>query len=148
MFDNMQISVVGGKGDEEIKSLAASESSDSEYNEDDHFKEDLNKISQKHEKHVTLEERDAEDMDFPDEVDTPVLEARKRFQRYRGIRSLKNCDWDPYENLPEEYAKIFRFQNTQGELYQQKENVKNEGLPLNGTYVTLVLEVENSVAFD
>lgn len=45
MFDNMQISVVGGKGDEEVKSVAASESSDSEYNEDDHFKEDLNKIS-------------------------------------------------------------------------------------------------------
>ena len=69
----------------------------------------MNKISLKHEKHVTLEERDAEDMDFPNEVDTPVLEARKRFQRYHGIRSLKNCDWDPYENLPEEYSKIFRF---------------------------------------
>ena len=110
MFDNMQISVVGGKDDEEVKSLAESENSEySEYDEDEHFKEDLNKISQKHEKHTTLEERDAEDMDFPDEVDTPVKEARKRFQKYRGIRSLKNCDWDPYENLPVEYSKIFRF---------------------------------------
>jgi len=69
----------------------------------------LNKISQKHEKFVTMEERDIEDMEFPDEVDTPVKDARKRFDRYRGIRSLKNCDWDPYENLPEEYSKIFRF---------------------------------------
>lgn len=56
-----------------------------------------------------MEERDIEDMEFPDEVDTPVKDARKRFDRYRGIRSLKNCDWDPYENLPEEYSKIFRF---------------------------------------
>jgi pre-rRNA-processing protein TSR1 len=48
-------------------------------------------------------------MDFPDEVDTPLLEARKRFTNYRGIKSLKNCDWDPYENLPVEYSKIWRF---------------------------------------
>lgn len=50
-------------------------------------------------------------MDFPDEVDTPFVEARKRFLKFRGIKSLKNCDWDPYENLPEEYSKIWRFQN-------------------------------------
>jgi len=48
-------------------------------------------------------------MDFPDEVDTPFTEARKRFIKYRGIRSIKTCDWDPYENLPVDYAKIFRF---------------------------------------
>jgi pre-rRNA-processing protein TSR1 len=49
-------------------------------------------------------------MDFPDEVDTPLdQEARKRFGLYRGIKSLKNCNWDPYENLPQEYSKIWRF---------------------------------------
>lgn len=48
-------------------------------------------------------------MDFPDEVDTPFTEARKRFLKYRGIRSIKTCNWDPYENLPVDYAKIFRF---------------------------------------
>ena len=56
-----------------------------------------------------MEERAKEDMDFPDEVDTPLKEARVRFQKYRGIKSLKNCDWDPYENLPEDYSKIWRF---------------------------------------
>ena len=66
-------------------------------------------MSQKHIKHTDLEERDREDMDFPDEVDTPFEDARKRFQKYRGIRSLKTAEWDPYENLPEDYAKIFRF---------------------------------------
>lgn len=86
--------------------------------EDEHFQEDANKISQKHQRHTDIETRDREDMDFPDEVDTPLKEARKRFQKYRGIKSLKNCDWDPYENLPIEYAKIFRFQNIQGELKQ------------------------------
>jgi pre-rRNA-processing protein TSR1 len=49
-------------------------------------------------------------MDFPDEVDTPFVDARVRFQHYRGIKSLKNCDWDPFENLPAEYSKVWRFQ--------------------------------------
>ena len=51
-------------------------------------------------------------MDFPDEVDTPLdVEAHKRFFKYRGIKSIKNCNWDPFENLPQDYAKIWRFQN-------------------------------------
>ena len=77
------------------------------------FKEDPNINSLRHKKHTSMEERAQEDMDFPDEVDTPFKEARVRFQKYRGIKSLKNCDWDPYENLPEEYSKIWRFQNYQ-----------------------------------
>lgn len=71
-----------------------------------------------------MEGRDQEDMDFPDEVDTPLKDARARFQKYRGIKSLKACDWDPYENLPAEYAKIFRFQNVNGEFKQQREAVE------------------------
>jgi pre-rRNA-processing protein TSR1 len=56
-----------------------------------------------------MEDRAREDMDFPDEVDTPFVDAYKRFQKYRGIKSLRNCDWDPYENLPTEYSKLWRF---------------------------------------
>lgn len=71
---------------------------------------DNNKISQKHIKHTDLETRAREDMDFPDEVDTPMdVEARNRFIKYRGIKSIKNCNWDPYENLPPAYSKIWRF---------------------------------------
>lgn len=80
-------------------------------------------------------------MDFPDEVDTPLKEARFRFQKYRGIKSLKNCDWDPYENLPEDYSKIWRFQNYQAAQKDSIQQTIEEGLPLNGTYVTIVLEI-------
>ena len=146
MFENMQISIVGGKGDDD-NSLISDSGSDDE-SEDQHFKEDPNYVSAKHIKHTTMEERDREDMDFPDEVDTPLKEARKRFMKYRGVKSLKHCDWDPYENLPVEYSKIFRFQHTEAELRQQREVVKNEGLPMNGTYLGLVLEVENDEVFD
>ena len=37
--------------------------------------------------------------------------AKVRFQRYRGLQSFKKSPWDPYENLPREYAKIFQFAN-------------------------------------
>ena len=77
------------------------------------MEDDPNLISQKHAKHTDLETRAQEDMDFPDEVDTPFKEARLRFQKFRGIKSLKNCDWDPFENLPQEYSRIWRFQNFQ-----------------------------------
>ena len=141
---------MGGKENEENKSEEPEDDESSgseELAEDEYFKEDLNKISQKHAKHTHLEARAREDMDFPDEVDTPFKDARKRFEKYRGIKSLKNCNWDPYENLPPEYSKIWRFQNYQAEVKKQKDLVEAEGLPINGTYITLVLEVENMHVF-
>lgn len=112
MFDRMEIKVVG-RENEDNKSEKSMDDNDSEGDEDDlnqtMYKED-NKISMKHQKLTDLESRNKDDMDFPDEVDTPLdIEARKRFFKYRGIKSIKNCDWDPYENLPPTYSKIWRF---------------------------------------
>ena len=61
-----------------------------------------------------FEERSREDMDFVDEVDTPQnMTARERFQKYRGLKSLRNGNWDPYEELPAEYSQIHEFQDIQ-----------------------------------
>lgn len=84
---------------------------DADEGEDDEHAADNEPLSKKHIKYADLEARAQEDMDFPDEVDTPFKDARVRYQKYRGVKSLRNCDWDPYENLPDEYAKIWRLDN-------------------------------------
>ncbi|EGC34550.1 hypothetical protein DICPUDRAFT_34837 [Dictyostelium purpureum] len=51
-----------------------------------------------------------DEMLYPDEVDTPGnVPSRVRFSRYRGLKSFRSSPWDPKENLPIDYAKIFQF---------------------------------------
>eukprot|EP00736_Rhodelphis_marinus_P007452 Rmarinus@m.16925 len=86
-----------------------------------------------------LRKSEKEDEEFPDEVDTPFdTPARERFQRYRGLKSFRTSPWDPFESLPLDYARIFRFQS-----FSQVKNVAlaqdaNYAVTA-GTYVELTL---------
>ncbi|XP_011480716.1 pre-rRNA-processing protein TSR1 homolog [Oryzias latipes] len=85
---------------------------------------------------------------FPDEVDTPLdTPARTRFQRYRGLKSFRTSPWDPMENLPHNYSRIFQFQSferTRRRILAEAA-AEDEGA-LSGWYVTLhIINVPFSV---
>lgn len=148
MFEKLEIGMVGKKDDEGSEGGQQSDAG-SDINLNKSFMAKSNEpVSQKHAKFISVEERAKDDMDFPDEVDTPVDEpARRRFIKYRGVKSFKQCEWDPFENLPQEYSKIWRFSNF---LHSQKvsmQKAQQEGLPISGTYVKLHLSFDEQNPF-
>ncbi|CAH2015899.1 unnamed protein product [Acanthoscelides obtectus] len=81
------------------------------------------------------------DRQFPDEVDTPMDQLAKiRFQKYRGLESFRTSPWDPKENLPSDYSRIFQFENfdrTRKRVLAEQED-KEGALP--GWYITIHLK--------
>ncbi|XP_074534821.1 pre-rRNA-processing protein TSR1 homolog [Halichoeres trimaculatus] len=85
---------------------------------------------------------------FPDEVDTPLDKlARIRFQRYRGLKSFRSSPWDPLENLPQNYSRIFQFQSFERTRHRiLAEAAAEEEGAMAGWYVTLhIVDVPFSV---
>lgn len=56
-----------------------------------------------------LRQETEEEVWNPDMVDTPLnLPARQRFAKYRGLKSFHTGKWDKAENLPAQYAYIYK----------------------------------------
>lgn len=50
--------------------------------------------------------------EFPDEVETPLdVPAKKRFAKYRGLKSFRTSSWDPKVDIWTTDAPIFPFSN-------------------------------------
>ncbi|XP_068126188.1 pre-rRNA-processing protein TSR1 homolog [Hyperolius riggenbachi] len=105
---------------------------------DDKYDENLDEVEE--EKMLEMYKQERLDEMFPDEVDTPRDQlARTRFQKYRGLKSFRTSPWDPNENLPRDYARIFRFHDffrTRRRIFKETEEDKNEGAMV-GWYVTV-----------
>ena len=102
---------------------------------------DWDKKIEENEGDSKFEARSREEMDFVDEVDTPEqTPARIRFQRYRGLKSLRNGDWDPYEELPPEYSQIHEFQDAAWAAKQSLAFLKETGKECKNKYAKIYLE--------
>ncbi|XP_023660690.1 pre-rRNA-processing protein TSR1 homolog [Paramormyrops kingsleyae] len=126
----------GSEEEEDEEEISSSMHTSAERHYDEHVNEE-----QEQEELQRYRQARADDA-FPDEVDTPLdTPARSRFQRYRGLKSFRSSPWDPLENLPPDYARIFQFQSF--ERTRQRvlaEAAQEEDGAMVGWYVTLHIE--------
>lgn len=94
-----------------------------------------------------LKELSEEEAWNPDMVDTPVnLPARQRFAKYRGMKSFHTGKWDPTENLPTQYAYVYKLQGY-SRIRESAIEACEEGMAEVGMHVAITLvNVPPSVA--
>merc|ERR1719266_1718163 len=123
----------GEEGEENVQSEAT----------EDNYDEKHVKFAEEQETYSKIKAARQDEM-FPDEVDTPMDQnARERFQNYRGLKSFRSSPWDPKENLPYDYARIFQFENfkrTRKNVLAANEDEGEEYVADPGTYCNIYVK--------
>ncbi|BFU19342.1 hypothetical protein EHI8A_034070 [Entamoeba histolytica HM-1:IMSS-B] len=129
--------IVGDEGEELEEQVVE------EIEEDDMNVDDVLDMEEENEEHVneTDEERTNrlfnEYMEFPDRYRVKRGEsAKETFKGYRGLRSLRQSEWDCDEELPKEYNDLVQFDNYKRmcECFKDVEDGVEEG-----TYVSVYI---------
>jgi pre-rRNA-processing protein TSR1 len=126
-----EIELEGGRGQRSESDVGSDDGDDGEGFEEG--EEDYDEF-------LKRREEQREDAQFPDEVDTPRnVDARIRFQKYRGLKNFRNSPWDPMENLPVDYSRIFQFENFRRTRFRVLKQVGVDGVDV-GAYVMISIK--------
>ncbi|AOA60774.1 Ribosome biogenesis protein TSR1 (20S rRNA accumulation protein 1) [Komagataella phaffii CBS 7435] len=97
----------------------------------------------------TYKERERQDLEFPDEFELlPNVSAKKTLERYRGVKSLANCDWDYDEKddlKPEDWHRLLRISNFTATKNRILKEAINEAEVRAGTLVRLYINAPEDV---
>ncbi|KAG0304524.1 hypothetical protein BGZ98_005410 [Dissophora globulifera] len=138
--------------DDDLPSARNAENSDEEYEDLEEENEESTKDEEVYEdeldneeearqyaEYLAREKENRDDMEFPDEVEAPMdVPARVRFARYRALESFRTSSWDPYENLPLDYGKIFQFENFRRTKHRVMNQANEDGV-LPGSHINLYI---------
>eukprot|EP01080_Neovahlkampfia_damariscottae_P006711 gene6711-10876_t len=107
-------------------------------NADETMEDDIRE--EERQQYLQMKKLSEEDQQFPDEFElSPNQPARIRLQKYRGLKSFRTSPWDPKENLPIDYAKIYQFKDFK--LTQKRVLNKNQGVEVDRYYCIEILNV-------
>lgn len=117
-LQNTQVRVDGNKGTGKGKSVRFQDDAANDGDlGDDEMEADAEAEQKRHRsrRSRTEDEEIEDDLHFTDEVDIDEDHpGRFRFHKYRGLRSFRTSPWDPKENLPFDFSRIFQFENFRG----------------------------------
>jgi pre-rRNA-processing protein TSR1 len=123
--------------DEEYEDLEIE--SEEPTNEQDEDELDNEEEARQYAEYLARERENKDDMEFPDEVEAPLdVPAKVRFARYRALESFRTSPWDPYENLPLDYGRIFQFENFRRTKHRVMNQAREDGV-LPGTHINLYI---------
>ncbi|KAI8354884.1 hypothetical protein B0O80DRAFT_369145, partial [Mortierella sp. GBAus27b] len=123
--------------DEEYEDLEIE--SEEPSNDQDEDELDNEEEARQYAEYLARERENKDDMEFPDEVEAPLdVAAKVRFARYRALESFRTSPWDPYENLPLDYGRIFQFENFRRTKHRVMNQAREDGV-LPGTHANLYI---------